>query len=117
MNSNKLYQWSKHFFIVLIILFLPLLSPKKSYSEQKPSLAIQANRCRYYYIRSRSGDSSARFLLMTKDNETNGLSGLEKCIKVIDDYLKETTVTTQQREVYENVRHNMSFFVEKQSSE
>ncbi len=82
--------------------------PIKTYSQETQSLGIQVNRCRYYYIRSRSGDHNARNLLIFKEGDTIDMTGLNKCINIIDNYLKQTAVTPEERQVYENVRNNLS---------
>ncbi|MBL1210332.1 hypothetical protein [Geminocystis sp. GBBB08] len=86
---------------------ISLLLPVKTYSQETPSLAIQANRCRYYYIRSRSGDHLTRNLLFFQEGDMIDLTGLNKCIEIIDNYIKETHVTPEERQVYENVRNNL----------
>jgi hypothetical protein len=94
--------------VTITIIIISVLFPIKSYSQEAQSLGIQANRCRYYYIRSRSGDHTARNLLMFKEGETMDMTGLDNCINVIDNYLKESHVTTEEKQVYENVKNNLS---------
>jgi hypothetical protein len=36
------------------------------------------------------------------------MTGLNNCINVIDNYLKESHITVQERQVYENVKNNLS---------
>lgn len=94
--------------VTIITIIIGVLFPIKSYSQETQSVGIQANRCRYYYIRSRSGDHTARNLLIYKEGETIDMTGLNNCINVIDNYLKESHVTTEERQVYENVKNNLS---------
>lgn len=94
--------------VTIIIIIISVLFPIKSYSQQTQSLGIQANRCRYYYIRSRSGDHTARNLLIYKEGDVIDMTGLNNCINVIDNYLQQTNVTPEEKQVYENVKNNLS---------
>lgn len=82
-------------------------------ADENNSLAQLVKRCHYYHIRSRAGDPSARYLLISKDANGDNLTGLEKCINVIEQYLEDPNITTQEREVYEQVKINLSSLLDK----
>ncbi|BAQ60510.1 hypothetical protein GM3708_916 [Geminocystis sp. NIES-3708] len=94
--------------VIIIIIIISVFFPIKSYSQQTQSLGIQANRCRYYYIRSRSGDHTARNLLIYREGDIIDITGLNNCINVIDNYLQQTNVTPEEKQVYENVKNHLS---------
>lgn len=93
--------------ILLISFFYGGLKVSASPDENQ-SLAILAKRCHYYHIRSRAGDISARYLLISKDSAPNSLTGLEKCINVMEKYLADPSITTREKEVYQQIKANFA---------
>jgi len=108
----RLCQFSKLLCLILLInIFYSDKIPVNA--DENNSLAQLVKRCHYYHIRSRAGDPSARYLLISKDTNGDNLTGLEKCINVIKQYLEDPNITTQERKVYEQVKINLSSLLDK----
>lgn len=95
-------------YATITIMMISVLLPIKVYSQTTQSLRIEANRCRYYYIRSRSGDHITRSLLFYREGDMINMTGLNNCINVINNYLQETNINPEEKQVYENVKNNLS---------
>lgn len=86
------------FVLILICLFTGLMNFSVAQDNQSSdTLSVLAKRCRYYYIRSRAGDSRATYLLISKNEGKNTLTGLEKCLNVLNEYLVSDSITNDEK--------------------
>lgn len=102
------------FLLSLICLFTGLTNFSYAQDNQSSdSLSILAKRCRYYYIRSRAGDSRATYLLISKNEGKNTLTGLEKCLNVLNEYLVSDSITNDEKKVYQQVYDHLFILKDK----
>ncbi|MBD2393926.1 hypothetical protein H6G11_06620 [Cyanobacterium aponinum FACHB-4101] len=82
-------------------------------NQSSDTLSVLAKRCRYYYIRSRAGDSRATYLLISKNEGKNTLTGLEKCLNVLNEYLVSDSITNDEKKVYQQVYDHLFILKDK----
>ncbi len=82
-------------------------------NQTTDSNALLAKRCRYYYIRSRAGDSRATYLLISKNEDKNSLTGLEKCLNILNEYLATDNITDDEKKVYQQVYDHLFLLKDK----
>lgn len=102
------------FVLILICLFTGLMNFSVAQDNQSSdTLSVLAKRCRYYYIRSRAGDSRATYLLISKNEGKNTLTGLEKCLNVLNEYLVSDSITNDEKKVYQQVYDHLFILKDK----
>ena len=102
--------------IISLIMLVLVISPKaiqaQSIDSERLQLATTVRRCRYYYTRFRVGDPKTRYLLLSQDPNDGNITGIEKCFQMIDNYLDNPDLTSDERKVYEKLKENMTLIIE-----
>ncbi len=97
--------------LIIISSYLLLQQPMFAQPLPQQELAIMSKRCNYYFLRARAGDHRVRGMLLTRNPQEQNITGFEKCANIINEHLKNPTISSEEKTFYENLSQHFASII------